>query len=75
MADSNVTLLPPTDGDHDRSPTLVGFTITVISLAIICVTLRMVTRKFLSKNVGWDDWTIVLALVLRLPNSSPEDSY
>ncbi|MCJ1373954.1 hypothetical protein MMC20_005184 [Loxospora ochrophaea] len=52
---------PPVGGDRDRSPALTIMVIVVMSMTIPVVSLRMVTRKFLTRNVGWDDWTIVLA--------------
>ena len=54
---------PPVGGDRDRSPALTIMVIVVMSMTIPVVSLRMVTRKFLTRNVGWDDWTIVLAEV------------
>lgn len=54
---------PPPGGDQNRGPTinLVVWIFTGISLA--CVTARMYGRVFLTRNVGWDDFWIVLSMV------------
>lgn len=44
-------------------PFILGITIASHSLAIIAVLLRCYVRAFIVKVVGWDDFTIILALV------------
>ena len=34
-----------------------------VSLAIIIVSLRIFTQAVLRRTAGWDDWTILIALV------------
>ena len=55
---------PPPDGAQDRSAVVAGMVIGALTLSIVSVALRMIARKFLLKNVGWDDWTIVAAVVI-----------
>ena len=53
----------PAGGDQNKGLTLVAFDITFISVTTLVVALRLFTRKFISKCLGWDDWTIVMAWV------------
>lgn len=48
--------------DTSRGPELLAIAWTGTTLAIIMVALRMYTR-ITHKNVGWDDYTIIVALV------------
>jgi len=48
--------------DTSRGPELLAIAWTSTTLAIIMVALRMYTR-ITHKNVGWDDYTIIVALV------------
>ena len=58
------TFLPiPPDGDVNKGPRLIILDSIELSLSVTAVALRLITRKFLSKFVGWDDWTIVIACV------------
>ena len=59
----NADLLPPPDGNQNRTAPILGMTIGSLVLSCIFVGLRMYTRTFLAKSVGWDDWTMVAALV------------
>ncbi len=59
------TQLPvPPDGDQNRTGALIGVVIGTFIPSCIFVGLRLYTRLFLTKSARWDDWTIVLALVL-----------
>lgn len=62
----------PFDGDRSRQPGIIVTTVLVTVLANIVVGLRMVTRKWITKSVGWDDWTIVAALVSRSFNPTKQ---
>ncbi len=44
---------------------VIGMTVGALTLSCVFVGLRMYTRIFLTESARWDDWTIVLALVLR----------
>lgn len=48
--------------DTSRGPELLGIAWTSTALAIVMVALRMYTR-ITHKNIGWDDYTILVALV------------
>lgn len=56
-------LNPPLGGNRDRSAAITGMFIGALTLSIVSMILRMITRKFLTKSIGWDDWTIVAAVV------------
>ena len=58
------TPLPhPLGGDQDKSSTIFILVTVFFVLQVIAVLLRMVTRRFLTKCIGWDDWFCVGALV------------
>ncbi|MCJ1390204.1 hypothetical protein MMC18_003062 [Xylographa bjoerkii] len=54
---------PPPGGDQDVSGGLLATTILVTVLATVVVSLRMLTKIWIVKRVGWDDWTILLAFL------------
>ena len=54
---------PPAEGNADQSPAIRVYTGTLIAFTIVIVLLRLVVRKWITKIIGWDDWTILLALV------------
>ncbi|KAL9130807.1 MAG: hypothetical protein Q9217_001110 [Psora testacea] len=54
---------PPPQGDVDQSGGLLATTILVTCLAIIFFALRFATRIWIVKRVGWDDWTILFAVL------------
>ena len=54
---------PPAEGDVDQSTAIRIYTGTLIAFTIVIVLLRLVVRKWITKIIGWDDWTILLALV------------
>lgn len=62
----------PPDGDRNRQPGIIVTTILVTVLANIIVGLRMITRKWIIKSIGWDDRTIIGALVSRSRNLPEE---
>jgi hypothetical protein len=43
--------------------TLFSATVAVLSLAWFSVILRVYVRSAMMKSFGWDDWTIMLAIV------------
>lgn len=57
---------PPPGGDHDRGPDMYGTIIPISILSTSFVLARVYARIKLIQNVGWDDYTIVLAQVIRI---------
>ena len=53
----------PNTIDETRQPGIIATVILVTVLAVIVVGLRLATRKWVVKNIGWDDWTMVAAIV------------
>ena len=60
---------PPAEGDVDRSTSIRIDTTIMITFTISVVALRVVVRKWITKIIGWDDWTILFAIVK--PDSQP----
>ena len=57
--------MPP---DTSRGPVLVGIIWTEACLAMVFAILRFYARIRPSSSLGWDDYTILLALVCRVPS-------
>lgn len=57
----------PLDGNQNRTGEILGACIGFLVVSFISVVLRLDTRVFVIKSARWDDWTIVLALVLSPP--------
>ena len=60
------TLGPPHDGDVILSTHYIAVIIVITILAVLIAWLRMYTRIFVSRNAGWDDWTMFTASVRQL---------
>ena len=56
---------PPPQGDVNLGPGIVAVIVVLLTLSIIVVGLRFATRIWIVKKLGWDDWTILFALVRR----------
>lgn len=55
---------PPTsNGDENRQGSILAICIVAAVLSAVMVALRMGTRIWIVRNVGWDDYTIVAALI------------
>ncbi|KAK4691992.1 hypothetical protein P7C71_g5127, partial [Lecanoromycetidae sp. Uapishka_2] len=54
---------PPPEGDVNLGPGIIGTLVATSSTCIIVVALRFWVRGRLIKALGWDDWTILLALL------------
>ena len=52
---------PPHSGDVHRGAGMVATTIFVSVLASVTTSLRLVTRIWIVRNIGWDDYTIIFA--------------
>ena len=53
----------PTDGDVDRGWTLLAVCWAFVLCAFITTVLRVVVRSRLTRNLGWDDFWMVMAMV------------
>ncbi|KAI1311365.1 hypothetical protein F5Y03DRAFT_410519 [Xylaria venustula] len=51
-------------------PLALGLTWTLTGLAVICVAARFYLRKRFTKTWGWDDWIMLLALLLQITYQS-----
>ena len=54
--------LPP-DGDHDLRGHYMAGIIVVTIIAVLIVWLRFYIRAFVSCNLWWDDWIMLVASV------------
>ena len=63
---------PPAEGDVNKSAAIRIYTGVLISFTILTVALRFIVRKLVTKIIGWDDWTILLALVGFLRSKRPQ---
>ena len=54
----------PANGNENRQPIIIGFTIWTVVLSAIFVVLRVIVRVGIVKiRLWWDDWFIILAIV------------
>ena len=65
---------PPAEGDIDQSTAIRIYTGTLIAFTILIVLLRFIVRHWITKIIGWDDWTILLALVRPFGQGSQKGS-
>lgn len=54
---------PPPQGDYSKGPAIIIFDVVTVSIATIVVGIRFAVRIWISKCLGWDDWTILAAAV------------
>ena len=54
---------PLSPGEENKQPAIIATTVTVTALTDIVLVLRFITRKWIVKSLGWDDWTIFAAMV------------
>lgn len=69
-------LPPPPGGDESKGVNLLVSTTFTTILALITVVMRVYTRVVVIGNVGWDDYTIVIAMAskpFRFKQTSPAD--
>lgn len=57
---------PPPGGDQSQAAKLIAVWAVLTSLSVVLVTLRFIARAAGSKRYGWDDWTMLAALVRSL---------
>ncbi|KAJ5457678.1 hypothetical protein N7475_009066 [Penicillium sp. IBT 31633x] len=60
--------LPRSDKIEHRGPLLLIINGTVTGVAAIIVGLRAISRIFIVKRFGWDDWIMVAATILAILN-------
>ncbi|OCL11955.1 hypothetical protein AOQ84DRAFT_313007 [Glonium stellatum] len=60
MATTSVVNYP----NEDQGPTILAITLTVTSLALVTLIIRLFVRIRMIRNVGWDDYMMVLAMAL-----------
>lgn len=58
--------LPPPDGDQNKAAKTITIWAVLTSLSIATVTVRFIARAVGNKPFGWDDWTMLAALVRSL---------
>ena len=57
-----IVKLCPHLGDS-RTSEMVGVLVSITALALICVALRIISRRVGRVKFGWDDWLIFVAMV------------
>lgn len=57
---------PPPGGDQSQAAKLITIWAVLISLSVVVVTVRFIARAVGRKHIGWDDWTMLAALVSSL---------
>ena len=55
---------PPVGGDYSRGPAIKVISLVTFAFVALCTVLRMIGRIFITKRTGWDDYTMLLALVV-----------
>ena len=58
------TLQKPAGGDVSRAPGFIACVVTTTTAALVTVCLRMYVRVRILHATGWDDWAILLAMVI-----------
>jgi hypothetical protein len=54
---------PPLDGDVNRGPTLLTISLVTTSIALLTTVFRIFVRHRIVRSIGWDDYTIIVAMV------------
>lgn len=54
---------PPPYDDLNLGPGIIASTVVLVAVSAIVVALRLATRWWIVKSIGWDDITIVFAIV------------
>ena len=54
---------PPPKGDQNLGHGIVAVIVVLLTISVIVVALRFATRIWIVRKLGWDDWTILFALV------------
>ena len=65
---SSTTIPRPLPPDISRGPDILIVKWLTVFVALLLVSLRFYVRGVLRKKLGWDDYTIMLAVVSYLPS-------
>ena len=57
---------PPPGGDQNQATKVITIHAILVSLCLITVSLRFIAGTIGHKRFGWDDWTMLAALVRSL---------
>ncbi|MCJ1237045.1 hypothetical protein MMC14_005029 [Varicellaria rhodocarpa] len=60
----------PPGGDRDRGYILVAVSVTTFAFVALSGALRLITRAFIIRQLGWDDFCISLALLLSIVSTA-----
>ena len=63
----------PPGGDQSQAVKLITVWAVLTSLSIVVVTVRFIARATGRKRYGWDDWTMLAALVRSLLTRTQRD--
>ena len=58
--------LPPPGGDQNQGAKYITVSAILTSFSVVVVAFRFIARGVGSKEFGWDDWTMLAALVRSL---------
>ena len=72
---SSTTIPRPLPPDINRGPDILIVKWLTVSIALLLVSLRFYVRGVLRKKLGWDDYTILLAVVRYLPSGLLQQSF
>lgn len=50
--------------DEDQGPVILGATLTVTIAALVTMVTRLYVRSVMIRNVGWDDYVMMSAMLL-----------
>ncbi|KAI1433458.1 hypothetical protein GGR50DRAFT_502673 [Xylaria sp. CBS 124048] len=62
----NAGRVPVNPSDLGLGPAIMGVTWTLTALCIICVFFRFYIRSRRPSRLGWDDWAILIALIIQI---------
>ena len=57
------TFSRPVDGDRDQGWAIVSVCWAFVTLALISTLLRVWVRSRITRNLGWDDYNMMIAMV------------
>ena len=60
---TDVTTQPPADGDRDHYRMLLAVIWVEASIGAIVMVARLATRTFIARNLGWEDFWMVITWV------------
>ena len=66
FTDNSAQMEPPPGGDQNQAAKMITIHAILVSLSLIIVSFRFIARANGGKHFGWDDWTMLAALVRSL---------